>query len=161
MIAPEDARPSLGIEEDSCTVVEEDTSTVIEKDSSTQVKENSLSVVESVFAAPTEDSQPVTRGFNPRGAGTGLINPRLTTCYVNSVLQVLLHTQPVLQPVLAHECELLSIASGQHRSCVPSGSRPDGLCFVCALKATALKKYAEGASAFEPMEVLNQMWRES
>ena len=150
----------MDIEEDSCTVVEEDTSTVIEKDSSTQVEEDSSAAVETV-ATPYVVAQPVTRGLNLRGAGIGLINPGRTTCYVNSALQVLLHTPPVLQTVLAHECELLSIASGQHRSCVPSGSRPDGLCFVCALKTTALKMYAEGASAFEPMEILNQMWRES
>ena len=105
MIAPEDARPSLDIEKDSCTVVEEDTSTVIEKDSSTQVKEDSSAAVETV-ATPYVVAQPVIRGLNLRGAGTGLVNPFATTCYVNSALQVLLHTPSVLESVLAHECEL-------------------------------------------------------
>ena len=74
-------------------------------------------------------------------SGAGLNNPSMA-CYANATLQVLLHTPPVLERILAHASE----------NCT-QGSK--GYCMTCALGSAARKHWTH--KHYSPAEVHNNL----
>ncbi|KAL1662354.1 hypothetical protein GGF50DRAFT_59157, partial [Schizophyllum commune] len=97
---------------------------------SRKAKPASSRVAPSLHAEPIDISWP----DNVNGVGAGLFNTG-NTCFMNSALQCLFHTPPLLRLLSAHSKD----------SCKSSG-----FCMACCMKYTAMRSQSSNKSAFNP-----------
>ncbi|KAF9481839.1 cysteine proteinase [Pholiota conissans] len=91
----------------------------------------------SLHSAPIDISWPVTCS-----RGTGLYNSG-NTCFLNSALQCLLHTPPLLKLLFVHRKEDCRVSSG--------------FCMACGLRQVAVRSHASSATTFSPSSINNNL----
>ncbi|KAF8204736.1 cysteine proteinase [Pholiota molesta] len=74
--------------------------------------------------------------------GTGLYNSG-NTCFLNSALQCLLHTPPLLKLLIVHKKEDCRVSSG--------------FCMTCGLRQVAVRSHASSATTFSPSPINNNL----
>ena len=92
--------------------------------------------------------------------GCGMLNTG-NSSYLNSVLQILMHTAPVLNKLVNHNEECKSILLQWTDTCdinlYPSGRRKR-FCMLCALARTMDQSHSL-TSAFEPKHIIDNLHR--
>ncbi|KAF8165558.1 hypothetical protein B0H34DRAFT_780385 [Crassisporium funariophilum] len=88
--------------------------------------------IKSLYPGAIDMSWPVTCN-----RGTGLYNSG-NTCFLNSALQCLLHTPPLLKLLIAHRVD-------------------DWFCMACNLRAVAVRAHKAGGASFSPSTITNNL----